>query len=348
MAFSGVVGQQRAKEFLKQVMTREKIPHAYLFTGIPGIGKRSMAMALAMALNCREPVDREGCNRCPPCRQILSRNFPDFLSISPDGQNIKIGQIRELNRRLSFAPMSGRYRVCVVHRAETMTNEAANSFLKTLEEPPPGNILILDATEPLDLLPTIVSRCQRVSFQPLSAQDMATWLVENRGLKEEIAIVLARISGGSLGRTLRMCEAGFLEKRQEWLERLVGLHSLSKENALEMALECAGEDKNVGLDITETGEAGLTDMLSMWKMWYRDLLILKEKGPHHLLVNVDFFHKLKSMLGSFSIDSLGNSVFIIDQAQRDLQQRRNPTLLMEHVILGLKGIYENQDHKFPQ
>jgi len=111
-------------------MSEERIPHAYLFTGISGIGKTSMARALTMALNCHEPTDFDGCGRCPSCRRLLGGNFPDFIHIKPDGQNIKIEQIRELNRRLSFAPVSAKYRVCVLQEAEVMTGEAANSFLK--------------------------------------------------------------------------------------------------------------------------------------------------------------------------------------------------------------------------
>ena len=169
VAFSEILGQKTAKRFLKQVMASGKIPHAYLFTGIPGIGKTTTAMAFAMALNCREPVDFEGCGQCPSCRQFKGKNFPDFISILPEGQNIRIDQIKELNRKLGFAPVSGGYRVCVIHQADAMNDESANSFLKTLEEPPPGNILILRVTESLDLLPTIVSRCQQVPFQPLPA-----------------------------------------------------------------------------------------------------------------------------------------------------------------------------------
>lgn len=338
MSFSQILGQERAKKFLTQVIGREKIPHAYLFTGIPGIGKSSTAAALSMSLNCCAPIDNGGCRLCPPCRQIISGNFPDFLSIKPDGHNIKIEQIRELNRRLSFAPVSGRYRVCVIHQAETMTREAANSFLKTLEEPPPGNILILSATEPLDLLPTIVSRCQKVPFQPLPVQDITDWLVRNSGLDEEKAQVLASISGGSLGRALKMCEGDFLEKRQEWLSRLIGLSALSQEKALEMAFLCAAEDKDTGLDLTESGESGLTDMLAIWKTWYRDLLLVKETAPSYLLINVDFSRKLKSVAGSFKITELNDSLLTIDQSQRDLRENRNATLVMEHTILRLKRL----------
>ncbi|MBW2202876.1 MAG: ATP-binding protein, partial [Deltaproteobacteria bacterium] len=151
MLFSEIIGQEKAKRFLKRVMSEERIPHAYLFTGIPGIGKTSMAKALTMALNCHEQNDFDGCGQCPSCRQLLGGNFPDFIHIKPDGQNIRIEQIRDLNRSLSFAPLSAEHRVCVVQQAEAMTGEAANSFLKTLEEPPPGNILILNAREPRDL-----------------------------------------------------------------------------------------------------------------------------------------------------------------------------------------------------
>lgn len=338
MLFSQILGQEKAKRFLKQVMASKKVPHAYLFTGIPGIGKTSTAKALAMALNCNEPVSGEGCGHCQSCRQMRGGNFPDFLSIKPDGQNIKIDQMRDLNRRLSFAPVMGKFRVSVIYHAKTMTDEAANSFLKTLEEPPSGNILILNTTEPRDLLPTIVSRCQRVPFQPLAVHDMANWLVENRHLTEESAIVLSRISGGSLGRALKMCDGDFLEKRQEWLSRLLALSGISKEKSLEMALECASQDKNVSLDISEDRESGMTDMLATWETWYRDLLLLSIGGPDYLLINVDFSHKLKKSAGSSTIQNLVDSLLAVDKAQRDLRRMRNPALVMEHTVLMLKRL----------
>lgn len=339
MLFSQILGQERAKRFLKQVIARDKIPHAYLFTGIPGIGKTSMAMALTMALNCDSPVDGDGCGRCPSCRKIMRGNFPDFLSIKilPDKKNILIDQIRELNRELGFAPFA-KYRVCVIHQAETMTDEAANSFLKTLEEPPPGNILILNAKEPRDLLPTIVSRCQRVAFQPLPIKDMVNWFVKEKDLDAEKAEMLARISAGSLGRALKLCGGNFLDKRQEWLSRLIVLPGLSREKGFEMAVECAAEAKRMGLDTTEDGEAGILDMLTIWESWYRDLLILNAGDMTHLLMNVDFSHKLKNIAEHFKIDSLIDSLLTIDRARRDLIRNRNTKLVMEHTVLGLRRL----------
>jgi len=340
MSFSQILGQERAKSFLAQVMAREKIPHAYLFTGIPGIGKTTTAVALTMALNCKEPVNGDACGHCVSCRQMKSGNFPDFLSIRPQGQNIKIDQIRDLNRKLRFAPVSGGYRVIVLDQAETMTAEAANSLLKTLEEPPPGNILVLKATEPLDLLPTIVSRCQRVPFQPLPVDDMVYWLVEQKGVDAEMAAVLARVSGGSLGRALKMCKGDFFDKRQEWLQRLIRLPGLSGEKALEMALECAQEDRKTGSKASETWETGLMDMLEVWETWYRDLLLVRVGGGKHLMINVDFSHKLKNIAGKLRVQNLINSILAVDQSQRDLRRMRNTKLVMEHAVLSLRRLVE--------
>ena len=318
-------------------MAREKIPHAYLFTGIPGVGKTSTAMALAMALNCNKPVEGEGCTRCIACRQVRSGNSPDFLIIArrPDKKNILIEQIQEFNRKLGFAPF-GRYRVSVVQEAETMTAEAANCLLKTLEEPPAGNIIILNAVEPLELLPTIVSRCQRVPFQPLPLQDMSKWLVQKEDMDEETARVLARISGGSLGRVLKMRESDFEEKRQKWLQMILKLPGLSKEKGFQMAMECADEAKKIGVLSKDDNRTGALDMLAVWESWYRDLLIVKVGGSAHLLINEDFFHMIKSIVENFTRDGLIDSLMAVDQAARDLHRRRNISLVMEHVALHLR------------
>jgi len=334
--FSQIIGQDRAINFLKQVMASEKIPHAYLFVGIPGVGKTTTAVALAQAINCQTPVNQEGCGRCKSCRQLVGGNFPDLEIIRPDGQNIKIGQIRELNRGFGFKPIAGRYRISIVHQAERMTEEAANAFLKTLEEPPEGNILILNVTEPLNLLPTIVSRCQKVPFRPIPAGLISHWLLTKKDLDEEKALVLARLSGGSLGRALEMWESDFLEKRQDCLFNLIKLTGISLVQALELALESTGKDKKREIDTS--GDGGIFGLLSIWKTWYRDLLVLKTKGPEELLINVDFSHKLKNIEKSFKIENLINSIVVIEQAQRDLLHMRNMDLMMENTVLALKRL----------
>jgi DNA polymerase-3 subunit delta' len=336
--FSEIIGQERAVGFLKRVMAAKKIPHAYLFVGIPGIGKTTTALAFTRAMNCREPSDGEGCGLCPTCRQVMSGNFPDIQFINPIGRYIKIEQIRELNRTLGFKPVTGGYRVSMVRRAEAMTEEAANSFLKTLEEPPERNILILNVTEPLDLLPTIVSRCQKIGFRPISGPLIARWLAEKKGIDEERAFVLARISEGSPGRAVDMLEEEFLEKRQDYIFQLIELSTLSPAQALDVALKYSGKGKRKAPEAPEQGQVGVLHVLSTWKTWYRDLLLLKIEGPEDLLINVDFSRKLKKISKNHNIENLVQSLLLLEEAQKDFLRSRNPDLLMENTVLSLQGL----------
>jgi len=328
--FSQIIGQERAVHLLKQAITREKMPHAYLFVGVPGVGRTTTALALAQALNCEAPETGEGCGRCKPCRQLLGGNFPDVELVEPDGQSIKIEQVRELERRFAYKPIGGRYRVSVVRPAEAMTEEASNAFLKTLEEPPAGNILILNATEPSDLLPTIVSRCQKVVFRRISPRVIEEWLIDTKGMDQEKASVLARISDGSLGRALDMEESGFLEKRHAHLLSLSQLQRIPPDEAVEWASRFV---KEIGKDDRQEEMGAL---LGLWKTWYRDLLLLKAKGPEDSLINMDLSHELKIAAEAFRMEKLVSSLLALDQAERDLLRFRNRELVLENTVLRLK------------
>ena len=336
--FSQILGQETAIDFLKRVVARGNIPHAYLFAGIPGVGKTTTALALTQAIICHEPENAEGCGRCPSCRQIMSGNFPDFVCLDPEGQYIKIEQIRDLNRAISFKTVSGKYRVSLIRQAEMMTAEAANSFLKTLEEPPENNILILNVTEPQALLPTIVSRCQKVFFKPLPVKAVAGWLMDKRGMEEEMAFVVAKICEGSLGRAIKMCDSEFLQQRQEYLFSLLQLPTLSPGQALEMAMEYTAKVKKKDAHVSHKGNRPLFDLLSIWKTWYRDLLMMKADCPADLLINIDFSQKLKKISKNVKMTDLINSFFILDQAQRDLLRSRNLDLMVENTVLTLNRL----------
>jgi DNA polymerase-3 subunit delta' len=138
VSFAEIIGQKRALRFLHEALAREKLSHAYLFVGVPGIGKTTAGIALARAINCLEPKGDDGCGRCATCRQFAAGAFADLQIVNPDGHVIKIEQIREIDRLMSFKAFSGRYRVVILRQAEMMSPEAANAFLKTLEELLPG------------------------------------------------------------------------------------------------------------------------------------------------------------------------------------------------------------------
>ena len=264
---------------------------------------------------------------------MTSGNFPDLVLIEPDGQNIKIEQVRGLERTFSFRAVAAKYRVTVVRRAETMTEEAANAFLKLLEEPPLGNILVLTVTEPLDLLPTILSRCQRVSFRPIPVALIEAWLIEQQGMEKEKASLISRMAAGSLGRAQDMGESDFLEKRQDLLLSLTRVIHLSPEEAVEWALQYSGKEKK------EKKEAAVALMLAVWKTWSRDLILSKAGCAQNLLVNFDFSRELKNASGDFTMNDLLESFFTLDRAEKDLLHFRNLDLLVENLVLKFKRLY---------
>jgi DNA polymerase-3 subunit delta' len=345
--FSEVLGQERAKSILQRMISRGKIPHAFLFTGIKGIGKTTTARAFTAALSCRAPRNGDACGDCAACRQLRHGNFPDYLEIHPDGQVTKIHQIRELNRQMCFAPVTGPYRVCVIQSAESMNEEAANSFLKTLEEPPPQNILILNATEPLNLRPTIVSRCQRVAFQPLPREESAAWLSSRCEISLEAARVIVRLAGGSLGQALRIAETEFLSRRREWIERLIRLPGLGGEILVENADSIAKKERSESVLAAGEGNTAVFDMLAVWASWCRDLLVTKTGQGDALLINDDCTAELSRWAPRQDRETLNRAVFAVDRGLQDLRRNRNPTVVLQQVMLRLQEFLGGDDARQP-
>ena len=340
--FSEIIGQEAAVDFLQRVLAGDKIPHAYLFTGISGVGKTTAALAFTRALNCTAPRGGEGCGSCVPCRQMNGGNLPDLEVLRPDGRVIKIEQVRELARRIGLKTVAARNRVSIVERAETMTVEAANAFLKTLEEPPPGNILVLETLDKKDLLPTILSRCQTVPFRPVPSDTLAAWLQREHGVPGETAALLARLSEGSVGRALGMARSSELADRmQSHMQVIAGLRGRSPAEILGTAVRYAREERKRSGEAGEEGdEGGLRAVLALWKTCFRDMMVHKCRGPVDLLMLGEGDGALKTMSRSYTIDGLVESMMILDRAQRDLNRSRNLDLMMETALLSLKRLAE--------
>lgn len=343
-SFSQIIGQETAVTFLKRVIGSGKIPHAFLFTGIEGVGKTTTALAFCQAINCLEPVNYEGCGRCRNCRRMTSGNFPDLKFVEPDGQFIKIEQIRELNRDICFMPVEGAYRVVVINRAELMNQESANSFLKTLEEPPPGNVIILKVKEPRDLLPTIVSRCQKIPFRPLPRSAVREYLMHEMGIAEENALLIAGISDGSLGKAVRVSSGDYLEERQRSILNIIQLPGMNKTGAIELAMEYAQDIKK--RDNSSTGRMDLFELIGIWKTWYRDMIIMKVGGHADMLINADFSRKLKILSGHIPVENLIQAFFLLDRTQMDLMKNPNVGLMMEDLFFGLLRSGHSPDRAF--
>lgn len=201
MSFARVRGHERPLRLLRRVLAAGRLPHALLFSGPEGVGKRLAALELARALNCAvgdPPGTRDACGACSSCRMAGGEAHPDILLLEPEGRWLKIAQVREAERHAALTPYAGRRRVIIVDGAEAMTLEAANAFLKTLEEPPGGAVIILVSAAPATLPPTVRSRCQEVRFGPLP-DAVVVELLEADGLGPGEARRAAALAGGSVG-----------------------------------------------------------------------------------------------------------------------------------------------------
>ncbi|HEV3122698.1 MAG TPA: DNA polymerase III subunit delta' [Isosphaeraceae bacterium] len=225
MAWQNVRGHDRIASELGQCLAQGRLPHALLFVGPEGIGKRTFALALAQALLCETAPEGalEACGKCPGCVQVKGGAHPDFMMVErpEDKHELPISVIRDLTGDLSLKPARGRRKVAIVNDAEALSEEAANAFLKTLEEPPPGSVLIMIASSAESQLETVVSRCRVVRFEPLPEADLAALLLEQEATTDPAeAARLAALGEGSLARALGLADPALAEFRRALIDDL--------------------------------------------------------------------------------------------------------------------------------
>ena len=207
MSWNDILGQDRAKQLLKAHLAAKTVPGAMLLVGPDGVGKRRLALELAKALNCAEGAS-SSCDRCPNCIQMTRQTHPDLHVVVTSGASdqIKIDDIRHLISRVALRPFSVRVQVAIIDGAERLTEEAANSLLKVLEEPPATTRFVLLASCLSDCLPTIVSRCQLIHCQPLSPELIRTILIETQGCDAAAAETIALLARGSAAEAIRLAQ----------------------------------------------------------------------------------------------------------------------------------------------
>jgi DNA polymerase-3 subunit delta' len=203
--FAAIRGHQRVCDFLRGAVVNERLPHALLFAGADGVGKRSVALALAAWLLCEAEAE-EACGRCAACRQVAAGSHPDLqvLTVASGKKEIGVDRARDVKRFTQLRPVRGSLKVAVINDAHMLTVAAQNALLKTLEEPPEHSLLVLIANNPDALLPTVRSRCQRVQFAPLPHDAVIEILTRDHGLTPPAAQHLAALAEGSPGRALAL------------------------------------------------------------------------------------------------------------------------------------------------
>lgn len=320
-----VLGQEKAKTMLRRAAGGKRLAHAYLFRGPSGVGKKSLARAFGNYLNCLEPLpEQDACGHCPACRKLRSGNHPDRLLIEPDGAAIKIAQIRELKHALTFPPLEARLRIVLICEVHTMRREAANSLLKLLEEPPPGNLLILTGDGASEILPTITSRCQQIPLSPLPLDQVARELVAE-GSAPDTAATLAALGGGSLGQARQLAQLDLLELRRTAVTTLLDLRP-GQANTAEAIFALA--ESAAGL-----GEL-LPQFLGLLKLWFRDLLLIHHQQPGRI-VNLDLRDALAKGQSRWPWPELPGKFKLFEQADRQLARNCNRALVCEVLYFGL-------------
>jgi len=244
---------------------------------------------------------------------------PDLLQINPTGEAIKIGQIREIQRSIAFKPYEARWRVVIVDGAERMTREAANAFLKTLEEPPQSTSIILIAAALEGLPPTVLSRCQRITFNPLSDEEAKKVLADH--LPPEEIHVRVPLSGGSPGRALRMDGEEVVRARSA----LPATLSPSVGRRLHLAQELARQE----------GRGSM--FLEILEGWLRDLIVYRETGDTGMLLNRDLVDEVKRIASQQKTESLLRDFWSILWIQQGIEAHGNLQLSLESALLGIGG-----------
>lgn len=335
--FTAIVGQQHPIKLLKAFIRDGTPPHALLFTGDDGVGKKKTATAFAMACNCLtlksairqgiQPDALDACGNCGPCRKIAGNQHPDIIRVAPLSSVIRIAQIRTLLQTLTLKPNEADRRVVILSEAQAMNSEAGNALLKVLEEPPDRTLLVLTARQTSDLLPTVVSRCRHIRFLPLAAADVKRMLSASGGIDPHTAETAAALCGGSFTRAQKLVDSRWMNRRNWILDALTRQLAGTGPPGIRAWLALS--------ELLARNKDLIEESLEIITMGLRDMLVVGI-DPDRVL-NQDRLESLSSAARHLSQVQLINQIDAVDNALAALQSNTNTRLTLDAMVLRMAG-----------
>lgn len=325
-----IVGHDHALDLLRRMLLAQQVRHAYLFTGPEHIGKSVVARRFAQTLLCTggpdpEIAPTEPCNVCLSCRKVMHGNHPDLhiITKAPDKQFILIEQIRALQSDAARKTLEGRRNIFIIEGAHQMNLQAANCFLKTLEEPEPDVVLLLTASDAGLLLPTILSRVQQVPLHLLTSERIKQALEQQWDVEPDEAALIAALAAGRMGWAAQAAENDdLLAERKAMLDILITLPSASTVQRFEIAQRYSSEgDKARAL-------------LELWLLWWRDI-VLAAHGSLDLTINIDMRDTIKQHAAKIGPAAAERMVHAILNTMESLDQNVNPRTALEVLMLDV-------------
>lgn len=331
-----VVGQTRAISLLQRSLETESLSHAYLLVGPAHVGKMTLALDLAKAVNCEgaEPP----CGECTSCRRIAEGKHADIQVIDLGGGNgdsaetesrvkISVEQIEQMQHSASLPPFEGRCKVFILDGAELLSIGAANRLLKTLEEPVSGVVFVLLTVNEKLLPETVVSRCQRLELAPLGTVEAEAALMSRWGVEPDKARLLSRLANGCLGWAVSAARDGqLLQQRADTLDKLLDITEAGYEQRFRYVAELSSRFNQ--------NRSTVQEILRVWLDWWHDLLLVKI-GCNDSIINVDRSTQLVGTAGSYTITQIREFIDNIQAARDQLQLNANPQLVLEVLMMGV-------------
>jgi DNA polymerase-3 subunit delta' len=361
---AAIFGQDPAVNALRRSLQAEQLPGAYLFVGTPGVGKGALARAFAQAAACLTPATDpfDACGVCESCRRAATDSQPEIVTIRPAGEQMQIWQFWDRDNRpggvlshtLTYAPAIGRRRVYILENADALTESAANSLLKALEEPPSYVLFLLLASHPARVLPTIVSRCQLVRLRALPADALTAYLRDTVGIAPDRAAMLAAYSEGRIGQAMQLAQnPAVAEEIGRILDFAEGLPVAPRIRALKLAeqmrklatqikalvgeepAEGDGDAEGAASPKERAGRRQLAALFDLLVAFYRDLLTLLVCGSSARIVNQDRAQTLSKLAYKGTPERWSQCLDALLLARRRLDANANIALLTEALLMTL-------------